>query len=150
MSRKNAAKPRGVGLAKATIEGLSGDQVNDLVTDQVMGFVRMGRIVRPGLEIPPSWADKKGSTSVPTGSGTNVNAPNYELRLMPGETPDYMTEEWHSKLVAKMIRRGFKMELFQVAETFSAAFYVPPALPVPIVASDDKDAVRRAALLAVQ
>jgi hypothetical protein len=139
-------------LTKVQVLALGDAQSNDMVAEQVMQWARLGslKLADDSFNISRMcWAENLGNTAEQRGDGTVASVPNYAIRLTP---PQFDSEEWSTKIMDKMCRRGFKMALERnnVTGDWSCSFTPLAGVPDAIVLSNPLDAIRRAALFAVQ
>jgi hypothetical protein len=151
MARKRGAVRRGA--TKAQIEALSSEQVDDYVGELVMQWGRASSVAVEGgaFVVRPAWTANSGNTTSTRRDGTTYSAPNFVV-YSEGATPKFHEPAWQERIIQKMNKRGFRLELEQSVDSTSAWFYPvgPRGTPNPIVHADQGEAVKRAALLAVQ
>lgn len=147
-------------FTKAEILAMSGTVVDEYVLEQVMQFGRATNLGGSGgqVQAPESWIESGPSAPWTRADGSSAPAaPSYIVwvrTVLGSEGLDNLT--WMQRITAAMGARGFRLNLFQsaVGGPWTAA-YGPaaggaPATTIQITVPKMEDAVRRAALLAVQ
>jgi len=137
-------------LTKAQILALPDNVVNDLVAEQVMQWTRGASLATPdgGISMPDgAFQDNTGNVNVTRPDGTVVSAPVWMVRPM-GQLPNFALDEWVLSIMRKMAIRNFTLTLLRSGANVSVSFL--PAGADPVVLAVAGDAVRRAALFAVQ
>jgi hypothetical protein len=139
-------------FTKAQILAAPAAQVDDYVAESVMQWSRAASVKLGTTSTDtPTLVENTGNSPVSRVDNTQVagGGPNYQLRAKP---PDFSREDWPQKVIHKMALRGFSFEYKVSGSDAAAVFYTGarPGSPDYVVLPDPGDAVRRAALVAVQ
>ena len=137
-------------FTKAEIEALPPRHVDDYVTEQVLGWSHAARVVLGGTSSEHSWVEQAGQEQVTRADGKTLQAPIYELRPVATGTPDFAEVENVNRVLKAMLKASYELELKASGSDVSASFIQSGGTHDPIVTGTAPDAIRRAALLAVQ
>jgi hypothetical protein len=104
--------------------------------------------------VAAAFVQNDGNTPLqrPDNSAVLNGGPNYVLRPYPAQTPNFAREDWPQRIIHYMAGRGYTFEYRIIGPNAAAVFYqgARPASPDYVEIPDGGDAVRRAALLAMQ
>lgn len=140
-------------FTKAQILAAPPSVVDDYVAEQVMQWSRAAsvRLLSGASVDQATMVENTGNSAVSRvdGSAVQNGAPNFVLYTKP---PDFASADWPQRIIHKMAQRGYTFEYRIVGENAAAVFYqgTRPASPDYVEVPNGGDAVRRAALLAVQ
>lgn len=141
-------------FSKTQILAAPANVVDDYVGEQVLQWSRAASVAVGSTAVEAAFVENKGNTALSRVDSTAIagGAPNYFLRPFPVQTPNFAREDWPQRIIHHMAGRGFTFEYKLIAGNAAAVFYsgIRPALPDFVELLDGGDAVRRAALLAVQ
>lgn len=136
---------------KLQILAMSPATVDQYVAEQVFQWA-LGASVKldsGGVEVGPCFLENLGMQQIGRPDGTRVDAAQYSLHPMPA--PDFTSSDWPGKIIDHMARRGFRFDYRRISPNAAAVFFTTPSSPEQYIElPDPDDAVRRAALLAVQ
>ena len=144
-------------LTKADIVALPDGTVNDLAAEQVLGWMRAGGLSigeNASISTDEAWLEAATLSTVTRADGSTVQVPSYLVHPR-AQMPDFVTGVWPLAIMRRMAARGLRM-IFQAAGNgYACAFVLPTAtsaeiLAASVTAATVADAIRRAALLAVQ
>jgi hypothetical protein len=144
-------------FTKAEILAMPSNVVDEYVAESVLQWGRAltAEVINSDGQIKASiaqaWAENKGGAQGTRADASTFTGPQY--RLLPvADTPRFAVDPWPLRIVAKMAARGYTLELKASGGNAAAVFYTGTRPPTPdyVVLPDAGDAVRRAALVAVQ
>lgn len=122
------------------VDALTMQQLNDALCEFVMGWTRNS--------LTAEIVDARGKTQDLAVAW--IETTNNKLRLWT-VTPDFTTNEHFERVLLRMRRQGFTLELMKAGGDSSALYYrngLRPATPQPFVRNKDEESIMRAALLA--
>lgn len=140
-------------FTKPQILAAPANVVDDYVAEQVMQWSRAAsvRLLNGAAVDEPTMVQNTSNSPVSRvdGSAVQNGAPNYVLYQQP---PDFAGADWPQRVIHHMAGRGYTFEYRIISGNAAAVFYqgARPASPDFLEVANGGDAVRRAALLAVQ
>lgn len=116
--------------------------VDYAVAAQVMGWTRVASVSIGTARVDAGWLEE-------TGRGGDVDAPHFLVRAL-GATPDFSLGEWPMLIVARMGALGFAFSVSDGSVMFSRSASARAKKADGLAGMPLGEAIRRAALAAVQ